>query len=162
MSSKRLQLLRATVEEAELIWQMQVEAFADLLEKYQDMDTNPANEPIEKVIKRLEQHYTYFYLLKWNEDIVGAIRVVDKKDNNINKRISPIFVLPKYRNMGFAQKAIYEVESIHGSDNWELDTILQEEGNCYLYQKMGYRLTGKTQVINDKLTLVFMKKEKES
>jgi hypothetical protein len=26
---------------------------------------------------------------------------------------------------------------------WKLDTILQEEGNCYLYEKIGYRKTGK-------------------
>ena len=26
-----------------------------------------------------------------------------------------------------------------------LDTILQEKGNCYLYEKMGYRKAGKTE-----------------
>lgn len=49
-------------------------------------------------------------------------------------------------------------EQLHGSGNWELDTILQEEGNCYLYEKMGYHRTGKTVAINDKLTLVFYEK----
>lgn len=39
-----------------------------------------------------------------------------------------------------------------------LDTILQEKGNCYLYEKMGYRKTGKTEKINDRLTLVFYEK----
>lgn len=156
----KLNLIRATVEDAELIWKMQIEAFADLLKEYQDMDTSPGNEPIEKVIRRLEQPYTYYYLLELDGEIVGAIRVVDKKDNQKNKRISPIFVLPQYRNKGIAQKAIFEVEKIHGDNNWELDTILQEKSNCYLYEKMGYKATGKTEVINDKLTLVFYEKKK--
>jgi len=51
-----------------------------------------------------------------------------------------------------------EAECIHGSENWELDTILEEAGNCYLYEKMGYRKTDKVEKINEKMTLVFYKK----
>ena len=39
--------------------------------------------------------------------------------------------MKEFRNKGLAQKAFEEVEKIHGHDNWKLDTILQEEGNCY-------------------------------
>ena len=151
-----IQLIRATVKDVKLIWKMQVEAFLPLLCKYQDMDTSPANEPVEKVIKRLEQNETYFYLIKSGGVNVGAIRVVDKK--NGRKRISPIFVLPEFQNKGIAQKAILEAERLHGENDWELDTILEEKGNCYLYEKMGYRKTEKTEKINDKLTLVFYEK----
>ena len=91
-------------------------------------------------------------------EIVGAIRVVDKKEEGKAKRISPIFILEQYRNRGLAQKAIEEAERIHGSENWELDTILEEAGNCYLYEKMGYRKTDKVEKINEKMTLVFYKK----
>lgn len=153
-----LQLIRANVSDAELICNLQKEAFAELLEKYQDFDTNPGNESVDSIIMRLEQPSTYFYLLKLNEDIVGAIRVVDSKNLTANKRISPIFVMPQHRNKGIAQQAILAVEKIHGSNNWELATILQEKGNCYLYEKLGYRTTGGTKVINDKLTLVFYQK----
>lgn len=151
-----IQLIRATVKDVKLIWKMQVEAFLPLLRKYEDMDTNPANESVEKVIKRLEQNETYFYLIKSGGVNVGAIRVVDKK--NGRKRISPIFVLPDFQNKGIAQKAILEAERLHGENDWELDTILEEKGNCYLYEKMGYRKTEKTEKINDKLTLVFYEK----
>ena len=50
------------------------------------------------------------------------------------------------------------MERIHGRYGWELDTILQEKGNCYLYEKMGYKATVKTEKINDKMTLVFYEK----
>ena len=33
-----------------------------------------------------------------------------------------------------------------------------EKGNLYLYEKMGYKQTGKTEVINERLTLVFYRK----
>ena len=153
-----LSLRRASLNDAELIWKMQIRSFQELLAKYQDMDTSPGNEPLSKVILRLEQDFTYFYLIEADDEIVGAIRVVDRKEPGTNKRISPIFILPEHRQKGYAQLAIQEVEKIHGDDNWELDTILQEKGNCYFYEKLGYRTTGETKIINDKMTLVFYKK----
>ena len=131
----KINLVKANVTDAELIHKMQIEAFAELLNKYQDFDTSPANEPIEKVIWRLEQNTTYFYLIEYKNKYVGAIRVVDNKDGITPKKISPLFVLPAYQNKGIAQQAITEAEKIHGNTNWGLGTILQEKGNCYLYEK---------------------------
>ena len=152
-----IKLIRATIEDSKELWQMQVESFQSLLDKYQDYDTNPASEPIDKIIYRLKQEETYYYFICMDDAKVGAIRVIDFKSAG-NKRISPIFILPQYQNKGIAQIAMQLCEQLHGSENWELDTILQEEGNCYLYEKMGYHRTGKTVAINDKLTLVFYEK----
>lgn len=150
-------LVRASLADAKKIWNMQKEAFAELFEKYRDFETSPAAEPLEKTIFRLKQPEKYFYMIQLDGQAVGAVRVVDLGDEN-RKRISPIFILPEFRNMGIAQKTIKAIEEIHGSKNWELDTIMQEKGNCHLYEKMGYRTTGETKIINDKLTLVFYQK----
>ena len=107
---------------------------------------------------RLKQPFTYFYFIEADATIIGAIRVVDKKSGNEPKKISPLFILPKYRNKGYAQAAIIEVEKIHGACGWELDTILQEAGNCHLYEKSGYTKTGETKKINACMTLVYYKK----
>lgn len=152
-------LTRVGIDEAEKLWKMQVEAFQGLYEKYQDTETSPATEKIDKILMRLNQPFTYYYFIKVDNKDVGAIRIVDKKETGKAKRISPIFIMEEYRNKGYAQKAIQLAEEIHGSSDWELDTILQEEGNCYLYEKMGYHQAGKTEIINDKLTLVSYKKE---
>lgn len=74
------------------------------------------------------------------------------------KRISPIFIMNQHRNNGYARKAMKLVEEIHGISNWELATILQEKGNCYLYEKMGYQKTGKMEKVNERMTLVFDRK----
>lgn len=155
----KIELLRATLTDASKLHAMQTEAFQELFDKYQDFDTSPANEPIEKVEIRLKQDFTYYYFICVDTQKVGAIRIVDKKEDGKNKRISPIFVLPQFRGQGIAQKAILLCEEIHGKTGWELDTILQEPKNCHLYEKMGYRKTDRTQVINEKLTLVFYEKQ---
>lgn len=37
---------------------------------------------------------------------VGAIRIIDSHEKNMNKRISPLFILPEYQRKGIAQTAI--------------------------------------------------------
>ena len=154
-----IRLVKIELEDAETIWKMQVEAFQDLLDKYKDFETNPAAEPIEKTRIRLKQLSTFFYYIKDDNNIVGAVRVVDKKEAGKAKRISPIFMMKEYRGHGYAQEAIKRMEEIHGSDNWELETILQEKGNCYLYEKMGYRATGKIEKLNENMSLVYYRKD---
>ncbi len=153
-----MKLIKIGIDDAEKLWKMQIDAFYDLYEKYQDAETSPATEKIDKIIMRLNQSFTYYYFIEANGIIVGAVRVVDRQEEGMAKRISPVFIMKEYRNKGYAQKAIQLVEEIHGSSNWELNTILQEKGNCYLYEKMGYHQTGKTETINNKLTLVFYRK----
>ncbi len=153
-----MELRRAALKDAHTIWQLQLEAFADLLDKYQDYDTSPGNETIDRVEEKLKQPYTYFYYIVDENKIVGAVRIVDLKDGS-RKRVSPIFVMKEYRNKGYAQSAMIEAEHIHGRQNWKLDTILQETGNCYLYEKLGYRKTGKIKTISDKMTIVYFEKD---
>ena len=57
-----------------------------------------------------------------------------------------------------AQRAFSEIERIHGHDNWKLDTILEEPGNCHLYEKIGYKKTGVVERINDKMNIVYYEK----
>lgn len=158
MNDMEITLVRAKIKDARELHAMQVEAFRELLEKYQDFDISPASENLEKVEGRLRQDFTYYYFICAGQQKVGAVRVVDTKEDGKNKRISPIFIMPEFRGRGIAQRAIRLCEELHGNDMWELDTILQERGNCHLYEKMGYRQTGKTEVINERMTLTFYEK----
>ena len=89
-----IELIKATENDAVQICEMQKIAFSELLNRYKDFETNPANEPLDKVTARLRQPFTYFYLIKSDGEVVGAIRVVDKKSKEEAKRISPLFILP--------------------------------------------------------------------
>ena len=152
-----MRLVRANVRDCEKIWSLQIEAFADLLAKYQDYETSPGNEPKENIQAKLLDEFTFFYFIYLEDEIAGAVRVVDRKDGD-RKRIAPIFIMKKFRNRGLAQKTFEEIERIHGSNHWMLDTILQEEGNCYLYEKLGYKRTGKIEHINERMDIVYYEK----
>ena len=149
-----MRLVRANVSDCEKIWSLQIEAFADLLAKYQDYETSPGNEPKENIQAKLLDEFTFFYFIYLEDEIAGAVRVVDRKDGD-RKRIAPIFIMKKFRNRGLAQKTFEEIERIHGINHWMLDTILQEAGNCYLYEKLGYKRTGKIEHINERMDIVY-------
>jgi len=113
----KIELMKITLKDAKEIWEMQVKAFKELLDKYQDFETNPASEPISNIEMRLKQNFTFFYFICVDNKKVGAIRIIDYKEKYKNKRISPIFILPEYRNKGIAQSAIKICEEIHGNNN---------------------------------------------
>ena len=154
-----IKLTKAKFEDLNTILQMQKEAFSELYAKYQDTETSPSTEEYEDILFRINQTETTYYFITADNVKVGVIRIVDCKDGVTRKRISPIFIMPEYRNRGYAQQAIKEAERIHGKQHWKLDTILQEKGNCYLYEKLGYHQTGKTEQINDKMTIVYYEKD---
>ena len=154
----KLQLVRAVATDAEKILAMQQEAFAQLLERYQDQDMSPATESLEKIRRKITHPDSYYYLILAEGQVAGGIRVVAPTDGS-RKRISPLYILPAHRGKGYAQAAMKEAEHIHGSHHWQLDTIAQEAGNCYLYEKMGYHQTGRRTFIKENMTIVDYEKD---
>ena len=87
---------------------------------------------------------------------IGALRVCDF--DSLCK-LKQIFILPQYQGHGYAQKAMIMAETRYpAAVRWELDTILQEEKLCYLYEKMGYEKTGQIIRIKDGMDIVFYAK----
>ena len=67
-----IKLKRIGMEDCKRLWKMQVEAFSELLEKYQDYDISPANELLSRIEERLRQPFTYYYFIMDGETAVGA------------------------------------------------------------------------------------------
>lgn len=152
-----VKLQKANREDMHELWEMQVDAFKDLLDKYQDYDMSPAAESYERILQKYDFTGTIYYFIIADGIKVGGIRVIDKMDGS-RKRISPIWIMHEFRNKGYAQQAIQEVEKLYGDDNWSLDTILQEKGNIHLYEKLGYKRTGKIERISYLMDIVYFEK----
>ncbi len=138
---------------------MQVESFRLLLGKYHDVDSNPGAEPLSRVVDRMRQPFTDYYLILLDDVEIGAIRVVRRSDDMC--RVSPIFILPAYQANGYAQQAMLLAEEFYSNATlWQLDTILQEQKLCYLYEKLGYRKTGEQHNLQPGMDIVFYEKRK--
>lgn len=134
-----------------------VKAFIPLLKKYRDYNSSPASESLDEVVRRFRQRYTAYYFICLDGAEVGVLRVCDFGEQC---RLSPIGILPEYQGKGIAQQALACMEELYPDARlWTLDTILQEEKLCYLYEKLGYRRTGKYERLKEDMDLVFYEKE---
>ena len=147
-----IRLKRATLSDAEAMHRMQVAAFLPLLNKYHDTAISPACESVERVRQKIVTGRYYFILA--GSAAVGGIRVTLPDAPGRRKRISPLFILSEHQNRGYAQQAIAAVEALHGDANWQLDTILEEPGNCHLYEKLGYHRVGKPAPVRPNMTII--------
>ena len=118
---------------------------------------SPGAEPLENIMAKFKQPCTKYYFILDGDQKVGCVRIVDKRDGS-KKRVSPIWIMAKHRNKGYAQQAFVEIEKLYGEDDWSLDTIMQEEGNIHLYEKCGYHKTGEIEHIKDGMDIVFFEK----
>ncbi len=152
-----IELKKAGPQDCGQIYAMQVEAFAELLKKYHDTATNPAAEPLEKVEARMAQDTTDYYLILTEGTLIGAARVQRLPEDVC--RISPIFILPAFQGRGYAQKAMGALETLYPQAKaWRLDTIGEETKLCHLYEKLGYRRTGREEVLQPGMTIVYYEK----
>ena len=151
-----ISLIEVKPAEIELLYQMQVESFMPLYEKYHDGES-PAIEPIEKVRSRAERPRRKYFFIVSDGQKVGAINIGNKPRDNDNTifYISPLFILPEFQNLGIGFAAIGKAFEMHPEATvWRLATILQEPANCHLYEKCGFERTGEETVINEKMTIV--------
>ncbi len=161
--NERIELILATVDDAELLHQIKYEAFLPLYEKYHDDETNPAKEKIDKVIYQLTHFNGEYYKIIIEGQTVGAVRVARKKSKKENETdyiqdvnyISPLFIIPEFQNRGIGQIVIRNLFRMYENTiTWRLDTIKQESGNCHLYEKCGFVRIGEEHIVNDRMTMI--------
>ena len=152
----RIRLEPVREDEIPQMYEMQIESFMPLYEKYHDAGS-PAVESIEKVRARAAVPWRKYYFIVRDGERVGAVNISCPPGLNDKTifYISPLFIVPRCQNQGIGYAAIQKVFALHPEAScWRLDTILQEPGNCHLYEKCGFIRTGGEHVINDAMTLI--------
>lgn len=113
------------------------EAYLPLLEKYHDEKENPANKTIDNIIYDLKRDNSEAYLLLKGEEKIGYVRVGERDKGEYS--IADLAIRPEYQGNGYAQHFIREIEKLYPmAEKWSLVTIMEEEKDCYLYEKLGY------------------------
>lgn len=137
-----VQLVRATAEDAEHLHRMKHDAFWPLYLRYRDDATSPALELLSKVKGQLADASTDWWLIRRETQDVGAMRIVRERTGTglACCRVSPLFILPEHQGQGAAQAALMSAFELYPeAAQWQLSTILQEAGNCHLYEKLCFR-----------------------
>ena len=148
-----IKLVKATIVDSEKIHDMQVQSFKVLLEKYEDYDTSPGAETLEKVRERFSFDNADQYFICLGGEKIGYTRIY--RIDEYTCHLSATFILPAFQGKGYAQKAIKLAESFYpNAKSWNLNTIKQESKLCYLYEKMGYKSTGEGYTVKPGMDIV--------
>ncbi len=148
----KIEFITATEKDAVIIHDMKYKAFLGTYERYHDDETNPAKEPIEKVQRQLSSSNCRYFLIVYDTNTVGAVRVVEKSIGWLD--ISPIFILPEYQNCGIGKRTMKMLFEMFPDKKWRLATILEDTRNCCFYETCGFVRTGSKKRIKDGMTIV--------
>ncbi len=148
-----IKLIKSTESDLELLYDLQVKAFLPLYQKYQDTETSPALESKQKLLSKICS--SDFYIVYIGKYPIGGIRINEDKNIENIRWISPLFIIPEYQNRGIATNVLHQIFTMYNDTvQWKLATIKQEDGNCHLYEKCGFKRIGNETVVNDTMTLI--------
>ncbi|MHC5218025.1 GNAT family N-acetyltransferase [Enterococcus sp. LJL128] len=143
----------------ESVQQLFNSAFQELLSKYGDQETNPANVTMERLQEIACDPSNKLYFILLDNRIIGSMRIV-RQGKKV--KIGPIGILPEFQNQGIGQQSMFLIEQeLTSVKVWLLDTIKQEEKPVHFYLSLGYKPTGQIESIQPNMDSIFLRKEVE-
>jgi ribosomal protein S18 acetylase RimI-like enzyme len=150
----KLEILKATVEDASQLIKVQNESFYEDYIKYEDCPSY--QESIENMLDMISHAIVYKIIV--DQELVGD--VIIRKRGNHNYYLRTIAITPKYQNKGIGKIAVKHVESDNPDGTiWTLITPEGAKKNKKFYESLGYVAIGSEKRSN-KLTLIRYMKEK--
>lgn len=161
MGGDGIEIKPASIEDAEIILQLQMQAYLSEAEIYNDYSI----PPLIQTLNEIRQEFLRQVFLKAIEkedsnkievcNIVGSIRGYIEKGTAY---IGRLIVKPEYQNKGIGTRLMQAIEQhFKSASRYELFTGNKSDRNLHLYQKLGYYEFKRIHV-NDSLTLVFLEK----
>ena len=148
--------IKQMVQRGEFIEYHYLDILYQMINSPISLNKTKVDEAVEKILGRMD--ISEYYKILYEGNLAGSVSAYEK-DLGVMK-LQIINICKEYENKGIAQEVMKRLELMYPqAESWELETILSEKRNCYLYEKMGYAQIGELKVINDKLTIVTYKKE---
>lgn len=136
-----IELRRAVRSDAPGLLAIQRACFLPDLEKYGDEATNPANESLERLERKIEA-CLYFAILERGE-LIGGIDA--RRRDERRYRLNRIFIDPGRQDRGIGGRCVRLVEALFPeAEEWDLDTPHLSFRNHHLYEKLGYVKVGES------------------
>jgi ribosomal protein S18 acetylase RimI-like enzyme len=155
-----IEIEQASLEDAEMILQLQMRAYLSEAEIYNDYSIPPLTQSFNEI----KQEFSQLVFLKAiqkgkdaedNIKMIGSVRGYHEKGTVF---IGGLIVEPESQNKGIGSRLIHSIEQRHElADRYELFTGHKSERNLHLYQKLGYH-EFKRVPVNDWLAMVFLEK----
>ena len=148
-----MEIVRATVKEAETILNIQKNAYLSEAKLNDDYSIPPLTESLEEIKEVFKSQIFLKAII--GDEIVGSVRTYVKENTCY---IGRLIVSNTLQNQGIGTRLMKQIEKEYPNvKRYELYTGKKSERNIYLYQKLGYNIF-KEQELNSKTTLVYLEK----
>ncbi len=150
----KVEILDATVEDADEILALQKLAYLSQAEIYGDYSIPPLTQTIEE----LKADFARKLFLK----AVVEGRIIGSVNGYLDRTtcvIGRLMVHPDKQGQGIGSRLMRMIESrFADAESWELFTGELSTGNIRLYEKLGYRVVRKEPFQGGRFSIVFMSK----
>jgi len=156
----KVEIVPATVEDAETLAVIQKKAFKRLYEIYQDAGS-PYLRGEDEIIKWMERPNFYVYKIFADGVLCGGVAFFQRSEVSGEYYLARIYVTPELQGKGIACAAILLCEKqVANAKRWILDYPVDETANRRCYEKAGYKDTGeRREQSNGAITLAYMEKQ---
>ncbi|BDB08693.1 MULTISPECIES: GNAT family N-acetyltransferase [Streptococcus] len=152
-----IRLERAGAEDLETVIAIQRASFKAVYDKYQD-EYDPYLEDSERIKwKLVERPNSYYYFVKEKDEKIGFLRVQTNEELT-EAWLGTAAILPQYQGKGYGSEGLRLLgEEFPTVRQWNLCTVLQDEGMVAFYEKNGYHQTH-IEPEKEGMDMVYMKK----
>lgn len=148
-----MEILQASIENAEEILDLQKLAYRSEAELYNNYDISPLKETIEAVKSSFKTHV---FLKAISEGkIIGTVRAFEKDGACFVGRLA---VHPVMQDKGIGTALMKEIERYFKPKRFELFVGTQSGKNIHLYQKLGYSIFKKEKYGCGNIEVFYMEK----
>lgn len=155
-----IEIKQASLEDADMILQLQMQAYLSEAEIYNDYSIPPLIQSFNEIKQEFSQQVFLKAIQKGKEAeddiiIIGSVRGYPEKGTAY---IGRLIVKPESQNKGLGTKLMHAIQQhFKLANRYEVFTGHKSTRNLYLYQKLGYHEFKRISV-NDSLTMVFLEK----
>lgn len=137
-----IKILKAELNDAEKLWEVQRSAFKKYAEKYGDFSSNPYHMTLHRMEFNVKYRFGQYYkvVLEETNEIIGGIFGFELDQKEVMK-IAQFYFLEEYQSLGYGKIVLdYFIKSNPQVEKWFVDTILQEEYNVEFYKHFGFEI----------------------
>jgi ribosomal protein S18 acetylase RimI-like enzyme len=143
----------ADVGDAEVILDIQREAYRSEAELHNDLNIPPLTQTLEEMKEDFDKQL--FLRAVLDGEIVGSVRAYEEEGTCY---IGRLIVRPEHQDRGIGTMLMKEIEEhFNRAGRYELFTGHRSEKDFYLYRKLGYKAF-REEPIHEDLTLIYMEK----
>ena len=135
-----IKMIRANVEDANVLLEVQKNAFSIYREKYGDFDSKPYNMDLHRMEFNIKYRFGQYYKIVSDEtyEIIGGLFCFELDEKPIMK-IAQFYLKEGYQHLGYGSLVLSQLfETNKDVSAWYVDTIMQEEYNVEFYKHMGF------------------------